>query len=166
MRELGVVPITNLPDTATVTTKQQKYRRACYPRHGRQRCGNLVAAVGIIDMDDAGLLQVGFAWCRHCAGKQQIQRFGGHRLGGELTDRAMFQLQGMGAKGGMVATNLASSGKSSRDKVRQGFGHGVIILFVEWQDGAVSAYHMGSPHVLACHKPGRQQALVKKAKHQ
>ena len=78
----------------------------------------------------------------------------------------MFQLQGMGAKGGMVATNLAGNGKSSRDKVRQGFGHGVIILFVEWQDGAVSAYHMGSRTCWLAIAPGRQQALVKKAKHQ
>jgi hypothetical protein len=27
-----------------------------------------------------------------------------------------------------------------------------MILFVEWQDDAVSAYIMGSPHPLACHK--------------
>ena len=55
----------------------------------------------------------------------------------------MLQLQGMGAKGGVVVTDLADSGKPSRDKVRQGFGHGVMILFVEWQDDAVSAYNYG-----------------------
>ena len=74
VREGLAAPFADLPDAAVVAAEDEQHRRFGDPRHVGDERGDGLHFRAIRDVDDVGLLQVGFRRRRQRAGEQKPQQ--------------------------------------------------------------------------------------------